>query len=255
MLFVGIGGLAMRVLRQLRRRFHDRQGTNEKIPAIEFLLLDTDIQSLNSAAREAGGLELRASEMVPMPLRPAEAYRSMVGNTLGSISRRWLFNIPYSLQTEGLRPLDAWPWSTIPNDFWSECGNRCPRHRRDQHRGDGKAHGTEIRRPCPPRLRRGLDLRWHRKRHGLGRGLRDPLGIGRGEPVGRACLWRFDAWLAARRRRSRQSDRKLLCCAERDVEFFCVENAIQAIAGAKCPPSTATTERLPIAICCTWAIG
>ena len=83
MLFVGIGGLATRVFRQLRRRFHDRLGTNEKIPAIEFLLLDTDIQSLNLAARAAGGLELQASEMVPMPLRPSEAYRSMAGQRAG----------------------------------------------------------------------------------------------------------------------------------------------------------------------------
>ena len=104
-LFLGIGGLATRVFRQLRRRFHDRLGTNEKIPAIEFLLLDTDIQSLNLAARAAGGLELQPNEMLPMPLRPSEAYRSLAGNVLESISRRWLYNIPYSLQTEGLRPL------------------------------------------------------------------------------------------------------------------------------------------------------
>ncbi|HEX4147168.1 MAG TPA: tubulin-like doman-containing protein [Pirellulales bacterium] len=104
-MFVGIGGLATRVFRQLRRRFHDRLGTNETIPAIEFLLLDTDIQSLNLAARSAGGLELQAGEMLPMPLRPSEAYRSLAGNVLESISRRWLYNIPYSLQTEGLRPL------------------------------------------------------------------------------------------------------------------------------------------------------
>lgn len=104
-LFLGVGGLATRVFRQLRRRFHDRLGTNEKIPAIEFLLLDTDIQSLNLAARAAGGLELRATEMLPMPLRSSEAYRSLPGSMLESISRRWLYNIPYSLQTEGLRPL------------------------------------------------------------------------------------------------------------------------------------------------------
>ena len=104
-LFVGIGGLATRVFRQLRRRFHDRLGTKEQIPAIELLLLDTDIASLNLAARAAGGLELQAGEMVPMPLRSSEAYRSMGAHGLGSISRRWLYNIPYSLQTEGLRPL------------------------------------------------------------------------------------------------------------------------------------------------------
>ena len=43
--------------------------------------------------------------MLPMPLRPSEAYRSQAGTVLDSISRRWLYNIPYSLQTEGLRPL------------------------------------------------------------------------------------------------------------------------------------------------------
>ena len=104
-LFVGIGGMATRVLRRLRRRFHDRLGAAETIPAIEFLLLDTDVKSINKATEGEIGAALLGSETLAMPLRRTENYRASAGRILGSISRRWLYNIPFSLQTEGFRPL------------------------------------------------------------------------------------------------------------------------------------------------------
>lgn len=104
-LFVGIGGVATRVLHRLRRRFHDRLGAMDSLPAFEFLLLDTDVKSINRATEGEIGSALNGSETLAMPLRRTENYRSSAGKILHSISRRWLYNIPFSLQTEGFRPL------------------------------------------------------------------------------------------------------------------------------------------------------
>jgi hypothetical protein len=104
-LFIGIGGVATRVFRKLRRRLHDRLGPIDSMPAVDFLLLDTDVKSINRANEGELGTAMPVSAMLAMPLRRAENYRSSAGKILGSISRRWLYNIPYSLQTEGFRPL------------------------------------------------------------------------------------------------------------------------------------------------------
>jgi serine/threonine protein kinase len=104
-LFVGIGGTATRVLRRLRRRLHDRLGTMDATPAIDLVLLDTDVESLNRATEGEPGMPLHVSETMALPLRRTEDYRASAGKILGSTSRRWLYNIPFSLQTEGFRPL------------------------------------------------------------------------------------------------------------------------------------------------------
>ena len=104
-LFVGIGGTATRVLRQLRRRIHDRLGPLEMLPAIDMLLIDTDIRSLNRATDGEYGTALDGNDRLPMPLRRSEEYRASAGDILASIGRRWLFNVPYSLETDGFRPL------------------------------------------------------------------------------------------------------------------------------------------------------
>jgi eukaryotic-like serine/threonine-protein kinase len=104
-LFVGIGGAATRTFRRLRARFRDRLGAMDALPAVDLLLLDTDVKSLNRATEGEIGAALHVSETLAMPLRRAEHYRSAAGKILGSISRRWVYNIPFSLQTEGFRPL------------------------------------------------------------------------------------------------------------------------------------------------------
>jgi serine/threonine protein kinase len=103
-LFVGIGGCGGKVLRSLRRRFEDRLPDPLKMLA-PMLLLDSDHRELSAAtfADEAG--HLRPEETVAMPLRRSQDYKEDSRKILEWLSRRWLFNIPRSLQTEGLRPL------------------------------------------------------------------------------------------------------------------------------------------------------
>lgn len=103
-LFLGIGGTAGCVLRRLRRRLNDRFGSIAKVPILEMLLVDTDCKALGQAARDnRRGLD--PAETLAMPLRKPQEYRTESLDILQWLSRRWLYNIPRSLQTEGLRPL------------------------------------------------------------------------------------------------------------------------------------------------------
>jgi serine/threonine protein kinase len=102
-LVVGIGGAAGRVLSHYRRLLHDRYN-GAGLPAIQFLLLDTDPRALAETARpdDSG---LLPDETLNLPLRRPQHYRDHSQQLLNWLSRRWLYNIPRSLRTEGLRPL------------------------------------------------------------------------------------------------------------------------------------------------------
>ena len=104
-LFVGIGRTATRTLAKLRRRLIDRLGKANEIPAIRMLCLDTDRRDLLEASRGEGESTLELDETLAMPLRTPEEYRANSKKHLSWLSRRWLYNMPRTLQSEGLRPL------------------------------------------------------------------------------------------------------------------------------------------------------
>jgi eukaryotic-like serine/threonine-protein kinase len=102
-LFLGIGGSAGRVLRHLRSQMNQQFGS-EPIPAVQMLLVDTDPQALADVTGiDSPGLTLE--ETLNIPLRRPQHYRERWDQLLSWLSRRWLYNIPKSMRTEGLRPL------------------------------------------------------------------------------------------------------------------------------------------------------
>jgi len=103
-LLVGIGGTGGRVLQRLRRRLKDR-GEPSLEQRTGFLLLDTDSRDIMRATHGEDGAALGGDETLAMPLRRTQDYRNETGRSYDWLSRRWLYNIPRSLQTEGLRPL------------------------------------------------------------------------------------------------------------------------------------------------------
>lgn len=103
--FVGVGRTGGMVLCRLRQLLTDRLGDVAGLPALQFLLIDTDAASINrtlSAAHRGG---LQEHETLATPIRPSWDYRKGNVSKAPSISRRWIYNIPRSLQTEGLRAL------------------------------------------------------------------------------------------------------------------------------------------------------
>ena len=103
--YVGIGGTGAAVLRSLRSRLCARFGNVDDIPSLQMLLLDSDTEALNNATQGERSVALRPSHLVPVPLREPQEYREDASSLLEWLSRRWLFNIPRSLTTEGIRPL------------------------------------------------------------------------------------------------------------------------------------------------------
>ena len=102
-LFVGIGGTAAHILAHLSHRLHDRFG-GELIPIFGSLLLETDGNSAMQVAHAANGA-FDSDQVMTLPLRRPQDYRNTSRSLLESISRRWIYNIPRSQLTEGIRPL------------------------------------------------------------------------------------------------------------------------------------------------------
>lgn len=104
-LFIGLGHTGTKVLRNIRKQLTQRFGDAEITPAIKLLTIDTDTQDLWKACRRGLDDGLTSEEVFETPLRRPEEYRTDARMHLSWLSRRWIYNIPKSLRTEGIRPL------------------------------------------------------------------------------------------------------------------------------------------------------
>jgi serine/threonine protein kinase len=104
-LFVGVGGLAGATLRRLKQRLQRRFGELRNVPIFRMLLLDVDRAALRQVPQSAQEEALADDETLPVPLHPSEHYRDQSTELLHWLDRRWLYGVPRSLLTEGLRPL------------------------------------------------------------------------------------------------------------------------------------------------------
>ncbi|HEX6960776.1 MAG TPA: tubulin-like doman-containing protein [Lacipirellula sp.] len=101
---IGIGGAAATVLKQFRTRLAKQFG-DEPLPAVQMLLLDSDTKTIAQAMQGDARTALQPEETLALPLRRPQEYREQSAKLMRWLSRRWLYNIPKSLRTEGLRPL------------------------------------------------------------------------------------------------------------------------------------------------------
>lgn len=103
---IGIGGTAMQVMRALREQMATAYGGTEALAAVNMMLIDTDPQTIGAATRDSqSGLPLAPTETLSTPLKRPQDYRSSSSRLLKWMSRRWLYNIPRSLRSDGIRPL------------------------------------------------------------------------------------------------------------------------------------------------------
>jgi hypothetical protein len=103
-LYVGLGATAGRALQRLRRKLEDRfQG--QRATLFPMCFVDTDQREVMRATHGDDGAPLSAHETIAIPLRKSQDYRIESNKHLEWLSRRWLYNIPRSQQTEGVRPL------------------------------------------------------------------------------------------------------------------------------------------------------
>lgn len=99
---VGVGGLGVEVLARLVDRLNDRYGPASQWPPVEMIVLDSHTRSLTSRFREQ---DLDRVHVVPIPLKAADAYGSQTAELIKWLGRRWFYNIPRDLTTNGYRPL------------------------------------------------------------------------------------------------------------------------------------------------------
>ncbi len=102
-LYLGVGRSAGRIMLRLRHRLADRFESFDAVPSLQMLLLDTDGKDLLTASHRQDGF--KPHELLGLPLRRPQEYRADSRELLQWLGRRWLYNIPRSLKTEGLRPL------------------------------------------------------------------------------------------------------------------------------------------------------
>jgi serine/threonine protein kinase len=106
-LIIGVGSTGNRIVQKVKERLVSRYNSMDVIPAVKLLAIDTDRNALGALRREKGNGSLNNFESLETCLRKPEGYRGETKRKtlLSWLSRRWVYNIPRSLQTEGLRPL------------------------------------------------------------------------------------------------------------------------------------------------------
>jgi serine/threonine protein kinase len=102
---IGVGFTGGIILQQIRQRLLTRLKPGEGCPAVQFLLLDSNLNDVMRAQRGDDGAPLAQDDCATLALRMPQDYRAERESHLQWLSRRWIYNIPKSLQTEGMRPL------------------------------------------------------------------------------------------------------------------------------------------------------
>ncbi len=102
-LVVALGGSGASVLHLLRERV---AGHRAACPVdLHSVLIDTDALTIQAARLAEVSDRVPLCQAVHIPLKTPQEYRSYQGVKYKSISRRWLYNVPRSGATEGMRPL------------------------------------------------------------------------------------------------------------------------------------------------------
>jgi hypothetical protein len=104
-LYIGLGGLGTVALQRLKRRLLHRFGEGRGAPFFHMLAVDTDRVAVRRALSRDSREALAPSETLLAPLYAPEHYRDKARDLLRWLDRRWLYGIPRSRRTEGIRPL------------------------------------------------------------------------------------------------------------------------------------------------------
>ena len=104
-IFIGVGKTGTHVLQMLKQRIEQQIGPLDGMPSIHMLCLDSDRNQLAQAEMSDPQSRLCSRETLLLPLRRPEEYRDRAKVHSSWLNRRWIYNVPKSLQTEGFRPL------------------------------------------------------------------------------------------------------------------------------------------------------
>ena len=115
---IGVGATSNQIVKKIKQQLSIRFGSMDRLPAFRFACIDSDRNALMSLASKSESVALDLDETIPIPLRRPEEYRDH-GNKFAWLSRRWIYNVPRSLQTEGLRPLGRLAFADHFETIWN----------------------------------------------------------------------------------------------------------------------------------------
>jgi len=118
-IWVGLGGAGCRVVRHLREALGEQVGDIDRIPAWQFLMVDTDVNDLARTAPSQHGSSCPVDPLLPIPLKRPQEYKSSANDPTRWLSRRWLYHIPKIPATNGLRPLGCLAFVDWQSEFES----------------------------------------------------------------------------------------------------------------------------------------
>lgn len=104
-LFIGLGETGCKTLQTLHQRIQEDKDSVVRGDMHGWLAIDTDTQTLDELNFSDPARCLPQGSTLQIQLYRPQEYRNSHPELFRSISRRWLYNIPRSLKTEGVRPL------------------------------------------------------------------------------------------------------------------------------------------------------
>ncbi len=104
-IFIGVGGTGAEVLTSLRSRLQASGLDLKELSDVVWIQADTDEATLQRATDPTTIGRLSHDDILFMPLRTAQQYRDRPQEAFKPLSRRWLYNVPRSRATEGVRPM------------------------------------------------------------------------------------------------------------------------------------------------------
>jgi hypothetical protein len=107
-LVIGLGGIGVKILGQLRRQLTAELGRPDELPYMRLLGVDTDADGLQGVAVGDAGQALQSSELLPTRLHRASHYlkpREGGASTDSWLNPKLLYRIPRDQASASLRPL------------------------------------------------------------------------------------------------------------------------------------------------------
>lgn len=134
-MFIGLGGIGGEAVKQLRQLAKSDCDNRLDIDDHAWGVIDTDAAALNALSDEEDEDRVPSKHIFELRIfRPSE-YRDAPADLFAPLSRRWLYNIPRSLKTEGVRPLAILSlldhYGPLRNRFIVDLGELVRQHEED----------------------------------------------------------------------------------------------------------------------------
>lgn len=134
--FIGAGGIGCKALRVLRTLLNRNCDCRFVADDHGWLAIDTTPETLNDISNEANADFLPGRHAIQLPIYKPASYRNADPDLFVPLSRRWLYNIPKSLSTEGVRPLAIlsllYHFRPLKAKLHSELATLIQKHQRDE---------------------------------------------------------------------------------------------------------------------------